>query len=1512
MKKILGLDIGTNSIGGCLINIPEKFEDYGKKGNIEWIGSRIIPMDTEMITRFVSGQKIGTDNGVAISPTAKRRVKRGSRRLKQRYILRRTRLIKVFKILKWVDESFPDNFKNQLRNNSEFKFKISSFLPFKEATIKEATKLLGVINKKGDLAISEDWIIYYLRKKALKEKISIQELARIIYMMNQRRGFKSGRKDLKNSEENLNEKKWVEILTIESVIEKRDSEKSKDGKYTFEIKAGKHIWEVKRKIKPEWEGKQFTLLFTEKNGKILQPKVPSEDEWEMTMVALDNRLENSDKHVGEFFFDELVKDKNYKIRQQVIKRIRYEKELEAIWKKQSEFHSELSSKKMLSDIATELYKVNSTKQKEITDNDLFNLISKDIIYYQRDLKSQKNLISGCRYEKVKYRKDGELKIAGAKAAPTSSPEFQEFRIWQDIHNIRIIAKEKNVNGKDQIRVDVTKDYISLEVKENLFNLFDTSKEVTSQNIFNEVNKNDLSDSTHKINLYENRTLLKGNETKYIFRKVFGKFNFMEEGEKLLQNKKLFYKLWHIIYSITSTDSAKSEKGIITALTNPKNGFDLPKGIVSELSKTSELIKDYKSFSSKALRKMLEVMRCGNRWSDKMINQKTKNRIEKLINGEFDEDLDDFTRDKVIKFFRNERNKKLGDLKIDDFQGLPTWLSCYVVYGIHSERKETKKYESNKDIDVMKLLPNNSLRNPIVELVIRETLHLVKDVWERYGQPDEIHIELGRELKKNAEDRKKISEMNNQNRDEKERIKLILHELINESFEEYIEPDRKIKSNFEVKPNPESPMDIEKFRIWKSCSGIKHEELDKLFKDGKKERIPTISEIKKYTLWLSQKCISPYTGKIIQLSKLFTNEYSVEHIIPRSKLKYDSLDNLVICESAINPDPYKGNKLARLFIRENSGQNLKINGIDYKIFIEDDYIQNCKNIFKGSKLKNLLAEEIPEGFISRQLNDTRYITKKLTELLYPIAKEKDGLIFTIGSITNELKQNWKLNEVWKNLLKPRFERMERIMNKKFIYQDENDKSKFHIQVSEDPKFELKRIDHRHHALDALIVASTTREHIRFLSSLNAVDNDEELKNVKRKLVKGKIRDFNLPWPNYTIDAADKLRDIIVTFKAHNKVITKPKNRYLKWINKNGTWEKELVKQVSNKKWLAVRKSIFSENPQGVIYLKHIKEVKLNKAIEIELRRRDDQNTPKQKTASYIYDKESREIIKLLIERIGDNLDDINKFLKKNKLTNYSGDIIEKVKVAEFEEYAAKRVSIDKSFTRDKIDKIPYSKEGKSTLADLLHSHLKEYSNKPNEAFEGEGLEKLYKKIKTPINKLTIFEKKSDPIKFQGKIFEPDAGSIVYFVIYENEITKERKEMYSLSVHKVIERFIQRKSIADKKEGFKTIILSPEDLVYVPTLVELEKIKQNIPNPIDWNNKKIISDRIYKMVSSSKRDCLFIRHDISKPIVPYDRKLKIKGEIDWNDKSTKTMDGKTTISNCCIKLKIDRLGNIKPNT
>ena len=87
MKKILGLDLGTNSIGWALVNEDKE----NKKGEIIGIGSRIIPMSQEIMSDF--------NKGISVSQTASRTEFRGKRRLLERNLLRRERLHRTLNVL---------------------------------------------------------------------------------------------------------------------------------------------------------------------------------------------------------------------------------------------------------------------------------------------------------------------------------------------------------------------------------------------------------------------------------------------------------------------------------------------------------------------------------------------------------------------------------------------------------------------------------------------------------------------------------------------------------------------------------------------------------------------------------------------------------------------------------------------------------------------------------------------------------------------------------------------------------------------------------------------------------------------------------------------------------------------------------------------------------------------------------------------------------------------------------------------------------------------------------------------------------------------------------------------------------------------------------------------------------------------------------------------------------------------------------------------------------------------
>lgn len=137
-----------------------------------------------------------------------------------------------------------------------------------------------------------------------------------------------------------------------------------------------------------------------------------------------------------------------------------------------------------------------------------------------------------------------------------------------------------------------------------------------------------------------------------------------------------------------------------------------------------------------------------------------------------------------------------------------------------------------------------------------------------------------------------------------------------------------------------------------------------------------SDIMKYKMWLEQKYKSPYTGQIIPLSKLFTPAYEIEHVIPQSRYFDDSLTNKVICESEVNKE--KDRMLAYEFISKKGGSIIKGNfGKDIKILDKKQYEDFVQQHYANNrtKMKKLLMDDIPDGFIQRQLNDSRYMSRK---------------------------------------------------------------------------------------------------------------------------------------------------------------------------------------------------------------------------------------------------------------------------------------------------------------------------------------------------------------------------------------------------------------------------------------------------------------------------------------------------------------------------------------------------------
>ena len=172
---VLGLDIGTNSIGWALVQ--RDFQN--KQGEVLGMGSRIIPMGAEL-SKFEQGQ--------AQTKNANRRIARAARKLNKRYKQRRNKLIYVLQQLDMLSEQI----------------KLSA--PFNDPLKIAKVNILPIGKKQKQYSALD---LLELRVRALREEIPLQELGRIIYLFNQLRGYAGGGNEPEKEDENV-EKQEVE------------------------------------------------------------------------------------------------------------------------------------------------------------------------------------------------------------------------------------------------------------------------------------------------------------------------------------------------------------------------------------------------------------------------------------------------------------------------------------------------------------------------------------------------------------------------------------------------------------------------------------------------------------------------------------------------------------------------------------------------------------------------------------------------------------------------------------------------------------------------------------------------------------------------------------------------------------------------------------------------------------------------------------------------------------------------------------------------------------------------------------------------------------------------------------------------------------------------------------------------------------------------------------------------------------------------------------------------------
>lgn len=351
----------------------------------------------------------------------------------------------------------------------------------------------------------------------------------------------------------------------------------------------------------------------------------------------------------------------------------------------------------------------------------------------------------------------------------------------------------------------------------------------------------------------------------------------------------------------------------------------------------------------------------------------------------------------------------------------------------SDNQLRKLYHHSATIDVTELLEKlpvgkeadkeiQAIRNPIVITALFELRKLVNELIDEHGKIDEIKVEMARDLKISKSQRNKI-------RREQKRLE---------------------RENDRVK--------------------------DRLIEEG--IRI-THDNILLYKLWEECKKTCPYTGKTISVNQLFSGEVQIEHIHPWSRSLNDSFSNKTLCYADENRN--KGNRTPFEFYGNDETNWSAIKERALKLFSDTKEYPNAYQ-----KFKRFVQQKFDDDFSSRQLNDTRYISKEAKNYLSKICK---NIIVSPGQATSNLRQKWGLNTI--------------------LNTDDNSKS---------------REDHRHHAIDALVMACTKVSYIQELSRWNRYNRNSELK------------DFPMPWEHFWSDVNRAVEKILISHKKVSNTIT----------------------------------------------------------------------------------------------------------------------------------------------------------------------------------------------------------------------------------------------------------------------------------------------------------------------------------------------------------------------------------------
>ena len=1123
MAKILGLDLGTNSIGWAIVDKDASEFSLVDKG----------------VRIFSEGVK--SEKGIESSRAAERTAFRSARKIKFRRKLRKYETLKVLSKNGMCPLSIEEV--EEWRNSG-----------FKEYPLNpEFLKWLRTDEE-------ENINPYVFRDRASKQKVPLFELGRALYHIAQRRGFLSNRLD--QSAEGIIEqhKPGLEdilenVSTItELQIELTDYFQDRD---LIERKAS-DLDEGEKKLKTLYNSFFKTIKDNpkdfEKTKSLLIERLNKKEDLgavkqKIGEISQAMKLGNY-ATLGQYFYSLYNKGK---IRNQYTAREEhYLAEFEVICLAQG-IEGIIPTEKLLEKryfgLAKELYKS---------------------IFFQRPLKSQKGLIGKCTFEKSKSR------------CAVSHPDFEEYRMLCFINTIKIKTPDDEslrfLTNEERLKI-IPK---FLRKKDN-FNFEDLAKELVPSGSKFTFYKSSTAASVNYLFNYNMNSSVSGNVVSTSFKNALGEDwktitytyeTLNKDGENVTRNVD-YNDLWHLI-SVSTSDLYLQE------FAKDKLKLDDKKAVLFSKIK---LKKDFASLSLTAINKINPFLREGLLYSHAVFMANIQNIVDVDIWKNLDDRK--YIQTKIAEliatntFDNNLLEIVNGLIKECKVGGFYYSKEAEATYKSDLDKKVSSFVKSN-NIEEQKEAIINELFPVYIEQLKKYEFVTIKRLDEKVfnfldGQNDDgqVFCNAKNKLEKlyHPSDidvfRKQISKDGNGN----EKLVLgsplissiknpmamrALHQLrkvlnaliiegqVDEKTRIHIEMARELNDANKRKGIQDYQRDIEKNR---------KEYIDEIKKDYKAAKgidiEPTEDDILRYQLWIEQDKKTIYEEQFtnIGISQIIGSDpdYDIEHTIPRSRSQDNSQMNKTLCSKFYNREikknkmpielsnhsdilarvePWRKKYLALEYDINNISKSIKAATtkeqkdrkirLRHKLNLEKDY-------FKG-KYERFTYIEPKVGFKNSQISDTGIITKYASAYL----KSYFGRVEAVkGGMVAEFRKAWGIQESY-------------IKDGKKYY-EVKDRSK-----------------HTHHCIDAITIACMTKDKYDVMA--HAWDLEDDLDKNQYKLMKS-VLEQSKPWKTFTEDLKKIEDEILVSHHTPDNV--KKQSKKIVRIRGKKQYVSETIKDVNGK-------------------------------------------------------------------------------------------------------------------------------------------------------------------------------------------------------------------------------------------------------------------------------------------------------------------------------------------------------------